>query len=161
MNPFDDATAVFPNNVASIVAARIQVLYPDLLVVKRLLKRTDRTQSVGIAPDVWIPDITSFEFKSIEPTVQRYLIRVQAFAKDTVEERGIATHSVMAKVIRAMLYRDQPLDVGLNTLSVTMFGATERIQRRGVNRQQFMNNEIDGTFLYLSTLEYFVETETK
>jgi hypothetical protein len=152
---------VFPNNAVELIVARINTLYPELLVVKRPLKQTDLSQSVGVYPSLWQPDETSYEHPSKQPTVQRYIVKVQSFAKDTVEERGIAIHSVMAKVIRTMLYNDDPLFVGLNVLSVTMFGVTERIQRRGILRQQYMNNEISGQFLFLSTLDYYIETETK
>lgn len=159
---FDDVEAVFPNNAIELIATRLQMLYPnDLVVRKRPLRNTDPTKSVGIFPTDWLPDETSFEFKSLQPTVQTYLIKIQAFCKDTNEEKGIATHSVMSKVIRSMLYNDEPLNVGLNALSVTMDGTIERIQRRGIRRQRYISNEIDGTFLYLSTLEVFLETETK
>jgi hypothetical protein len=162
MSLFDDAIAVFPNNAIELIATRLKNLYePDLLIVKRPLKHTDNTQSVGIYGGEWFPDQSSFEFASKEPTVQVYLIKIQAFCKEIDEPRGIAVHSVMAKVMRSLLYNDVPLAVGLNALSVTMNGATERIQRRGINRQQYLNNEIGGQFLYLSTLEYYIETETK
>lgn len=162
MTLFSDTTAVFPNNVVEVVAARMTALWGgDLTIVKRRLHVTDRAQSIGVFPDTWAPDENSYEFVSQEPTVQRYVVKVQAFAKDSVEERGIATHSVMAKAVRSMLYNDAALAVGLNALSVTMFGKTERIQRRGCDRQRFINNEVSGQFLYLSTLDYYVETETK
>lgn len=162
MTLFDDATAVFPSNAIELIAYRLNALYgPEVLVVKRRLKVTDNTQSIGVFPITWLPDVTSFEMPSKEPTVQRYMIGVQSFVKDSDEQRGIAVHSVMAKVIRSMLYNDNPLQVGLNSLSVTMNGATEKIQRRGINRQQFLDNLIDGVWNYLSTLEYYIETETK
>jgi hypothetical protein len=163
MSMFDDATAVFPNNVAELIAQRIGDLYaPDILIVKRPLKIIDKTQSVGVFPSDWFPDETSWEFPAKQPTIQRYIIKVQSFCKDMSEERGIAVHSVMSKVMRSLLYGDQPLAIGLNTLSVAMDGTTERIQRRGINRQSFLSNEIpQGEFLYLSTIEYYIETETK
>ena len=161
MSLFDDTLIVFPNNVIELVATRITTLYPELLVVKRPLKSSDNTQSVGLFPSDWLPDTSSFEMPSKEPTVQVYLIQLQTFCKEFDEAKGIATHSVMSKVMRSLLYNDLPLQVGLNTLSVTMNGATEKIQRRGVNRQKYLSNEIDGQFLYLSTLEYYIETETK
>lgn len=162
MSIFDATTPVFPNNVCNLVAARIDDLYhDDLFVAKRMLMPTDGTRSVGIAPAWWEPDEDSYEFNSLEPTVQIYRIMVQIFAKNTDKEIGIAEHSVMSKVIRSLLYRDQPLRVGLDTLSVTMNGVTERIQKRGIRRSQYISNEIQGNWLFLNTLEYYVETETK
>ena len=162
-NPlFTNATAVFPNNAISIITARIKALYPDdLRVVRRPLKTTDDSQSIGIYPWRWEPDETSYEFTSREPTVQIYRVGIQTFAKDTDEENGIAVHSVMSKVTRSLLYNDVPLQVGLNALSVTMNGSTERIQKRGISRVQYISNEISGVWLYLATHEYWIETETK
>lgn len=161
MTVFDDTTAVFPNNIILVVSARLQDLYPNLLVVKRPLKHTDLSQSVGVYPGIWIPDDDSYEMPSKEPTVQRYIIMIQAFCKEMTEEKGIAIHSVMSKVIRSMLYNDAPLALALNTLQVSMFGSVEKIQRRGINRQAYLSNEINGAFVYLSTLETYFETETK
>jgi hypothetical protein len=76
------------------------------------------------------------------------------------EERGLATHSVLSKMVRSMLYRDDALRVGLLALSVVMNGSTERTKRYGVNRQNFVSNELSGSWLYLSTLEFQLETET-
>lgn len=95
-----------------------------------------------------------------EPTISTYVIGVQAFVKDFSEERGLARHSVLSKMIRSMLYRDAPLRVGLSALSVTMNDSVERSQRWGIRAQRYLSNEIDGNFLYLSTLEFWLDTET-
>lgn len=162
MSLFTDATVVFPDNAIELIWTRFRDLYePDLTVLRRPLRSTDGSQSVGIHGTDWVPDETSWEFSSKEPTVQRYLIRVQGLCKESDQEKGIKIHSVMAKAIRSLLYNDAPLQVGLNLLSVTMNGATERIQRRGVTRQKYLSNEINGTFVYVSSLELYIETETK
>lgn len=162
MGLFSDTTAVFPNNACNLMAARIDDLYhADLFVVKRPLQATDNTRSVGISPAWWEPDEDSYEFASLEPTVQTYRILIQSFVKNSDAEEGIAEHSVLSKVIRSLLYRDGPLRVGLDMLSVTMNGATERIQRRGIRRSQYISNEIQGNWFFLNTLEYYIETETK
>ena len=95
-----------------------------------------------------------------EPTLQQYLITVQAFVKDMDEERGLATHSVLSKMIRSMLYRDDPLRVALGSLSVTTDNSIERTQRWGIRQQRYFSNELSGSWLYLSTLEFWLETET-
>jgi hypothetical protein len=59
-----------------------------------------------------------------------------------------------------MLYGDQPLRVGLAALSVASGSSIERAQRWGIRQQRFSSNEIQGAFLYLSTLEFWLETET-
>jgi hypothetical protein len=160
-----DVTAVFPNNAVSIIKDRAQALDADLFVVRRPLRETDNIQSVGVFGSQWNPQEGSYEIKGSplgrhEPTLSYYLITVQAFVKDMDEERGLATHSVLSKMVRSMLYRDDALRVGLLALSVVMNGSTERTKRYGVNRQNFVSNELSGSWLYLSTLEFQLETET-
>lgn len=162
MSLFSEVTAVFPNNAIELIWTRAKDLYePDLNILRRPLRSTDGTQSIGVHPTDWVPDETSWEFTSKEPTIQRYIIRIQALCKESDEEKGIAIHSVMSKAIRSLLYNDNPLQVGLDMLSVTMNGVTERIQRRGISRQRYLSNEINGLFVYLSVLDFYLETETK
>lgn len=161
MGDFDSTTPVFPQNVMQVVQARFQMLWPATGVFLRPLHPTDLTQSIGIFPSDLVPDGETYEMPSKEPTIQRYIIRIQGFVKDTVEDRGIATHSVMAKKLRSVLYNDNLLAVGLNSLAVVMDGATERVQRRGILRHLYISNQIDGNFLYLSVIDYWLETENK
>jgi hypothetical protein len=161
------ATQVFPNNVCSLLVPRMKAIDADLKVYQRALRDSDGTQSVGIFPITWTPDETSYEMNGRppsltaagEPTLQRYVIGVQAFVQDTNEEQGIAVHSILAKRVRSTLYGDPILAVGLNALSVTMNGSTERIQRRGIQVQRYLANEVAGVFMFLSSCEYYVETE--
>lgn len=162
------ATAVFPNNAILEMSARFNLLDPagDVQVFRRPLRDTDPNQSIGVFGALWTPNPESLEMKGIaapgpqEPSLQRYSIAVQAFVKDMDEENGLAVHSVLSKMILAMLYRDAPLRVGLAGLSTTLFGATERTKRWGVTTQRFLNNELDSEWLYLSTVECWLETET-
>lgn len=139
------------------------MLDEQLAVFKRPLRSSDPVQCVGIIPVQWTPDPDSTEMmgqQSYGPTIGEYVIGIQAFVKDMDEERGLATHSVLSKMIRSMLYRDTVLRVGLGSLSVTMNDSTERAKRWGIRRQGYVNNEISGSFHYLSTLEFWLETET-
>lgn len=158
-------TLVFPNNIVDLVAVRSELLDPDLFVIKRPLRNSDPNQSIGISAVVWQPDDDSMEMRGggpgpSEPTLSTYRLAVQGFVKDMDEVRGLATHSVMSKLIRNMLYRDAPLRIGLSSLSTSMSGVTERAQRWGVATQRYYSNEIEGSWLYLSTLEFWLETET-
>lgn len=159
-----DATPVFPNNIVDLLFARIGLIDVDLRGFKRPLRASDPRQSYGMFGQQWIPEENSMEMGGnagvSEPTVGRYLVGIQAFVKDTSEERGLATHSVLSKLIRSVLYRDVPLMVGLRSLSVVMNGSTERTQRFGISTQRYFSNEIAGDFLYLSTIEFWLETET-
>lgn len=156
---------VFPNNAVYLITARTKLLDTDLYVIRRPLRESDPTQSVGVFAAQWLPEETSYEMVGgpvgrHEPTLQQYFITVQAFVKDMDEERGLATHSVLSKMIRSMLYRDDPLRVALGSLSVTTDNSIERTQRWGIRQQRYFSNELSGSWLYLSTLEFWLETET-
>lgn len=154
---------VFPNNITSLIALRSQMIDPDLYVCQRPLRSSDPNQSIGIVPVQWSPEEDSAEIRgrsNFGATLSQYTLGIQAFVKDMEEERGLAAHSVLSALIRSMLYRDDVLRVGLSALSVTMNGSTERAQRWGIRTQRYVSNEISGSYLYLSTLEVWLETET-
>lgn len=157
--------SVFPNNAVFHISTRLQSLDSDLFVARRPLRSSDPVQSIGVYAISWQPNEESYEMKGAlpsihEPTLQRYLIGIQAFVKDMDEENGLIVHAVLSKLVRTMLYRDEPLRVLLRSLSVLLTGSTERTQRFGISSQRFVGNEIGGAFLYLSTLELWLETET-
>lgn len=157
--------AVFPNNVVKLMADRFAKLDQDLQVFKRPLRSDDPVQSIGVFGALWTPDNESFEMKGFnavspqEPTLQRYSIAIQAFVKDMDEVRGLMAHSVLSKMVLAMIYRDEPLRVGLAGLATSMYGVTEKTRRWGVTTQRYLNNELNSEWLYLSTVECWLETE--
>ena len=171
----DDSAVVFPNNVADILYTRYLVkIDPDTVdpnqrvaVLRRALRPTDPIQSLGISPVDWMPNEDSKEIVGqaspgpSEPTLQTYFYNIQTLVKDTDETRGLAIHSILGTRARAILYRDVPLRVGLASLQVTLDGATEQLKRYGVRAQRFVSNELQGNFLYVSTIEFWVETETR
>lgn len=169
MLDIDDA--VFPNNVVKWVAGAMTTIDADVAVVKRPLRNTDPMQSIGVSAQAWNPDDDSLEIQGIGttqnpgpqmPTLQQYLIFVQGFVKDTEEERGLATHSVLAQRIRSVLYTNPDLQVVLANLSVDLGnGWTESVRRWGIRTVRYFSGEIDAQLLYLSTLEFWVQTETR
>lgn len=158
--------SVFPNNIVDSLYSAISDLDSDLRGYKRPLRASDPAQSFGIFGQQWQPNNDSFEMRGAyspgptEPTLGKYLVAIQAFVKDTDEERGLATHSVLSKMIRDMLYRDADLRVELAALTVATTLSAERTQRFGISAQRYFSNEIAGDFLYLSTIEFWLETET-
>jgi hypothetical protein len=170
-----DATqVVFPNNVAEVLWTRYAVIIdpePDptkrVAIFRRPLRPTDPNQAVGIAPSDWMPKEESKEIRgvqvpgTVEPTLQTYYYNIQTLVKDTDEVRGLAIHSILGTRARSILYRDEPLRVGLASLEVQLDGATERLKTYGVRAQRYLTNDIQGTFLFVSTIEFWVETETR
>lgn len=157
--------SVFPNNAVIILTTRFRSLDPDLFVTARPLRPTDPNQSVGVFGQVWNPDEHSEEFRGLfnpnagVPTLETYSIGVQGFVKDMDQERGLAVSSHMAEMLRTMLYDDEPLRVGLSTLQATVLGVTKRTARWKVGSQRYLSNEVNGSHIYLSTLELWLVTE--
>ena len=155
---------VFPNNVVLKLAERYATLDADLAILRRPLRNTDPMQSVGVYAAMWNPDPESMEIIGggrSEPTLQQYVISVQAFIRDGDEERGLAVHSVLSSLVRRVLYRDDTLRLALQGLSVETNGVTESLKRWRLLTQRYFNNDIDGQWIYLSTLELWMETEIR
>jgi hypothetical protein len=160
----------FPNNCVSLLAGRFKQLWVDPVLDEeataihlRPLTREDRSESIGIYPALWTPVEDSYEFLGRSPaeaTLNRYLVMIQNYIKDGDRERGAAKHSVFATRTRNVLYRDAALRIAFPQLVVTDLGVTERVKRWGVQQQRFFSNELAGTWVYLSNLEFFIETET-
>lgn len=154
----------FPNNAISLIALRIkQVVDPDLAVVKRPLRTNDPSQTVGVFPSLKAPNETTIETSGpvpTGPTISRYNVIVQTVVKDTVEENAISVHSILSNRLFRMLYRDNPLHLGLTALAVVADNSQERMQRRGVQLQRYLSNEIQGSFIQTSWIEFWFETET-
>lgn len=157
-----DPTA-FPGNVIEAVRPRLQLLDPDLYVTTRPLQPTDPIQSVGVTAVQWGPVENSYEIgKSFpgEPTLQRYDFVVQALVKHTDQSEGTAVISALSSMIRRMLYRDAALKVALSSLNSSALGSIERTQRWGVGSQRYLTNEVSGNWVFVSTSEFWVETES-
>lgn len=158
----------FPNNVITLVAERART-YLDPAesdptkrpkIFKRPLRPSDGTQVVGIFPSMKRPVITSIEMQSLQPTLGRYSFIMQTMVTDSKEEDCIAVHSILSNRLWRMFYRDSPLNIGLTALAVSTDNSTERFQRRGVELQRYLSNEIDGSFIETSWIECWFETET-
>lgn len=158
--------AIFPNNVVLLLNDTYKALDPDFAVFRRPLRHTDPRQSIGIVAQLWNPDDESIEMRGqvspgpTEPTLSNYLIGIQAFVKEGDEEKGLALHATMSHLVRGVLYRNAPLRVALAGLTATdPTGGIERLKQWKVNTQRYFSNEIDSDWLYLSTLELWIETE--
>ncbi len=159
---------VFPNNVVKWVASAMETIDPDIQVFTRALRNSDPRQSIGVFPQVWAPDMTSLEMQGFDspapqmPTIQTYTLGVQAFVKDSEEVRGMAIHSVLAARTRMVLYTNPQLKVIFSQLTATLEGGwIESLRKWGVNTSRYFSGEIGGQLLYLSTLEFWIETETR
>lgn len=156
---------VFPNNIVQKIISRVPSIDSDLFVIARPLRNSDPPQSVGVVSSLWTPDTESLEMKGAplgqqQPTISRYITVVQAFVKNMNQEAGISEHATLSNMLRRMLYSDSTLRVQLGSLVWTDGVKSERAQRWGILNQRFVSNEISGEWLYLSNLEFWLETET-
>jgi hypothetical protein len=155
----------FPYNAIDKIAECMAQIDPDIVILKRPLRESDPVQSIGVFASQWLPEEDSYEMKGgplgiHEPTLSSYIISIQVFVKDADEERGAAVHATLSKIVRAMLYRDDTLRVALRALTAVAAGSTERTGKFGVRAQRYLSNELSGSWLYLSTIEFWLETET-
>lgn len=163
---------VFPNNVVELLAARFgAVIDPDsepdqkVHIYKRALRPTDAYQSIGVTAVNWSPVESSHEMRGgfdpgpSEATLQQYSYAIQTMVKDADEIRGSSIHSLLSTMVKTVVLRDTPLRIGLTSLSSTVLGATERLKRYGVEATRYLSNEIDSSFVYVSSMTLWVETD--
>ena len=160
--------SVFPNNVVKWTSLAMGTIDPDIRVFRRALRNSDPQQSVGVFAQAWGPDPESLEMQSVGssapqmPTIQEYTLGVQAFVKDSEEERGLAVHAALSQRVRSVLYTDANLQLVLGQQSANLDGGwTESMRRWGVRTARYFSGEINAQMLYLSTLEFWIETETR
>jgi hypothetical protein len=149
----------FPANIVTALKEQLEVDFGSEVdtVVARPLRPIDPDRSIGILAVDWRP--VDHQIGQHDPALGRYQLAIQCFIKHQDEEVGLAEHTLMSKNLRTMLYRGEALRLRLASLSETSLGVTERVQRWGVRQQRFVSNEIQGRFLFLSTTEFWVETE--
>ncbi len=158
---------IFPNNIVNLVAEHAPLLGDpgEINVFKRPLRSSDPVKSVGVNATLWTPDANSYEMGRGRPgyggpTLQRYTVQVQGLILDMDEVRGLATHAMLAKLLREMLVRDTTFHLSWAALAATGDGTTERVKRRWIPNQEYYSNDVNGSFIYLTTLDFITETET-
>lgn len=153
---------VFPGNVVSLVGGTIEAIDDDIILLKRPLRPSDPNLAVGVYGTVWTPNEDSLEIGHVgpsEPTLGQYQLGVQTLVKDGDTERALATSNVLSKHVRTVLYRNNALRVALGQLSVQDGTSVERLRRWGIKNQRFMANDIEGTFVTISVMDLWIETE--
>src|SRR4051812_27695989 len=165
MGTFDPTEPTFPNNVVQLIDLRIKAKWDNVNSVKRPLRPTDKNFTIATFGSLWVPDGQSYEMgRNVAPvgvpTLDRYTCISQTLVKSMDETAGLAQSSVLSEELRAMLYADPSLRVGLAALTTSVGGQTKLLKKFYVGTQRYMSNEINGEFVYMSTLEFTFETET-
>lgn len=158
----DDSTPIFPVNVQFALMTGLRTIDPDVMVLPRLLRPSDPVQCIGVAPQTWGNIEDSMEMRgprSAEPTLQRYTLSIQSLVRDMDPDRGAAIHSILATRVRSVLYRNTDLAVMLRGLEVVLDGTREHLRRHGLGPQRFLSAELPSGMNFLSTLDFWFETE--
>jgi hypothetical protein len=156
--------AVFPNNVVQALSTVFPAIDSDVTVYNRPLRGTDPSYAIGVYGTLWTPDEQSYEISpqmSHEPTLQEYQIGIQSLIKDGDVIRALRTSSILNKRIRGVLYRNTPLRVALGSLQVSDGDYTESFRRCGIRTQRYMSNDLEGAFVFISVIDFWIETETR
>lgn len=156
------AEATFPGNVVEILADVLPSVEVDSTCYKRPLRPTDPNYSIGVYPTIWQPNEETYEMGHSAPheaTLNSYQIGIQTLIKDGDTERGLAVGSIFARRVRTVLYRNEPLRIALGSLYVEDGTSRESMKRWGVRSQRYMSNDIEGKFVFISVLDYWIETE--
>lgn len=159
----------FPGDVTTVLAEKLGTL-PGLSQLDygnetkpasfmRPLRPSDPAVCIGTFVIDWEPGEQELGFS--EPMLSTYVWAVQLLVKHGDEQEGLNLHSNLSKQVRSMLYGHGPLRVALTALNENNGeGRLERVGRWGVRTQRYANNEIDGNFVYLSTTDFWLQTET-
>lgn len=159
----DPTTPCFPNNVVAVLADVLSAVDEDVVPLTRPLRPTDPNMSLSVYASVWLPDDSSFEIGKMapEPTLGNYGVQIQTLTKHGDSPTALAVSSIFTKRVRNVLYRNEPLHVILGSLSVDEDDRKESMRRWGVRSQRYLSNEVQGTYLFVSVLDIFIETETR
>ncbi len=150
---------MFPDNIVQAFKTALLTLPGITTAVGRPLRMIDPNASVGVFAEEWLPGEWGIG-QPREPLDNRYGIKIQLLIKHANEEEARAQHSVLSKSIRVMVYRNSALQLALPQLSETSDGVRETVLKWDVRAQRFISNEIEGEFLFLSSTEVIVTTET-
>lgn len=147
---------IIDETIAAVKASYSQIEGVEA-VLGRPLKAVDPKISMSIYSVDWIP--AGAMIGQSDPATATYTFRSQTMVKHSNEEEGRALHTQLSKIARIMLYRDPSLVATLRGLSESSMGSIERFQKYGVRTQRFLNNELQGNFVFLATIEWWLETE--
>lgn len=148
-----------PEHIVTSFKQTFNEMLPDHYFAERQLRPTDPQLSIGTTVITWEHLPTSAQIGQREPAIGRYTVRVQNMVKHLKEEEGRKIHNAQCALVRAVLYRNDALRLRLIGVDEEIEGSAERVKQMGVRRQDFLSNQISGSFLYLCASEVYVETE--
>jgi len=160
--------AVFPNNFVACLAIVLPGIHAECSLQTRPLRPTDPNYSLGVYATLWQPNEDSYEMGHLggtgdsgpnEPTLSTYQVGIQVLVKDSDTPRALAISSLLNRRVRSVLYRNNDLRLALAGLYTTEGSVTERLKRWGIRSQRYMSNDIEGTFVFISVLDTWLETE--
>ena len=150
----------WPENVLDAIEPSLASYMPDFVVVRRSLRPQDPALTISLRAGGWMPDQSSIEIHSTEPTSNTYSFELELLVKHADEAEGRALYTVNAKLARAVLYRDAALLVRLRALSEDLLGSRESFLRMRIESQKYINNTMNKAWFFVATTRFRVDTET-
>lgn len=129
-------------------------------ILQRPVRFMDPTKTVTCFPLNRTQPVGDKIIGQVEPLLKRYDYRFQVFHKVIKEEEGRAWNALDTKMLEVVLYRDTTLAANLPTLSEELLDSRERFTRFGLGTTRYLNNEVNGAFVFLSQVDAWVETQT-
>lgn len=133
---------------------------PKVDVFRRKLRGTDPRRSVSCFLTFWTPLQNERVMGQPQPILNNYTLRVQNLVKGLEEVQGREVYVADAALVQAILYRAPASGVAFPAFEEELLGLVERVTRIDVMQQEFMNDYIEGQFMYLCGTEVRVQTET-
>lgn len=156
MAEFDE---VWPTNAIRVFVEELAQMEDIEGAVDRPLDPNDANKSLGVWAEGWQAPRDAYQIGSNWPILGVYTFKIDLMVKGYDRAETQNTLSLLTKRLRAMLYRDEDLQVRLKQLSETAFGTTERFKVFRVTRQDFSSGQLGDTHIAASTTTLTVETE--
>lgn len=150
----------FPGVFVNEIAKSLQEWMPSHAVQTRPVRNVDPPRSIGVFSVSWRADQESFMIGQAEPTLSRYVVRIQNVAKGFDEGEVMAAFANDAKTIRVILYRDTDLRVRLGGLQEAFMTSVERVTKMQVLGQDYLSTRLTAEFMHVATTDVLIETET-
>lgn len=152
------ADTPFPVCIVEVLAEFLENVPGVDTVMQRPLWPTDPHASVGVSAADWSP--VDMQIGQYDPAIAAYSVTIETLVNVSNEVEGRNMTAEMAKSIRTMLYRDANLRVRLAQTQEVANGVREHVSHWKIRAQRFASNKVRSSFLYVSTTDLIVETET-
>lgn len=150
----------WPECVLDEVEIALGLKLPDYRLMRRTLRPQDPQKSISLRVSNWSPVQGSVEIPSVEPSLNAYNYVIELLVKHADEVKGREMYAEAAKVVRAVLWRDEDLLLRLKSLNEDLLGTKERFMKLRVTSQEYLGSEVNSAWYFVAVTQFQVETST-